>query len=97
MLQNFAIIDDTSVMNFRKKLQHNFPKMRGGGQRPFGTFLKSHPFWKGSASLRVLRNVYTEMFGLFNKNFYMYVKNERALVTFVNPIFCCPSPDIHGT
>ena len=31
MLQIFAIIDDTSVMNFRKKLQHNFPKMRGGG------------------------------------------------------------------
>ena len=31
ILQIFAIIDDTSVMNFRKKLQHNFPKMRGGG------------------------------------------------------------------
>ena len=30
MLQIFAIIDDTSVMNFRKNLQHNFPKMRGG-------------------------------------------------------------------
>ena len=42
-----AIIDDTSVMNFRKNLQHNFPKMRGGGQRPFGTFPKIHPFWKG--------------------------------------------------
>ena len=30
MLQIFAIIDDTLVMNFRKNLQHNFPKMRGG-------------------------------------------------------------------
>ena len=51
-MQIFAIIDDTSVMNFRKKLQHNFPKMSGeGGQRPFGTFLKIHPFWKGNASL----------------------------------------------
>ena len=30
MLQIFAIIDDTVVMNFRKILQHNFPKMRGG-------------------------------------------------------------------
>ena len=30
MLQIFAIIDDTSVMNFRKNLQHNFPKMRRG-------------------------------------------------------------------
>ena len=38
ILQIFAIIDDTSVMNFRKKLQHNFPKI--------------HPFWKGNASLK---------------------------------------------
>ena len=30
MLQIFAILDDTSVMNFGKKLQRNFPKMRGG-------------------------------------------------------------------
>ena len=32
MLQIFAIIDNTSVMNFRKNLQHNFPKMRGGSK-----------------------------------------------------------------
>ena len=31
MLQIFAIIDDTSVMNFRKNLQYNFPKNEGGG------------------------------------------------------------------
>ena len=37
---------------FQKKLQYNFPKMSGGGgQRPFGTFPKIHPFWKGKASL----------------------------------------------
>ena len=30
ILQIFAIIDDTSVMNFGKKLQYDFPKMRGG-------------------------------------------------------------------
>ena len=30
ILQNFAIIDATSVMNFGKKLQYDFPKMRGG-------------------------------------------------------------------
>ena len=46
ILQIFAIIDNTSVMNFGKKLQYNFPKMRGvGGQTPFGTFPKIHPFW----------------------------------------------------
>ena len=51
MLQSFAIIDDTSVMNFgKKKLQHYFPKMRGGGQRPFGIFPKIHPFWLGDTS-----------------------------------------------
>ena len=31
MLQIFTIIDDTSVMNFGKKLQYDFPKMMGGG------------------------------------------------------------------
>ena len=25
---------------FGKKFQYNFPKMRGGGRRPFGTFQK---------------------------------------------------------
>ena len=35
-----------------KKAQHDFPKMRGGGdQRPFGTFPKIHPFWKRRPSL----------------------------------------------
>ena len=38
MLQIFAIIDDTSVMNFRKNLQHNFPKMRGGGSKAVWNF-----------------------------------------------------------
>ena len=31
LLQNFAIIDDTSVMNFGKKLQYDLLKMMGGG------------------------------------------------------------------
>ena len=31
ILQVFAIIDDTSVMNFGKHLQYDFPKMRGRG------------------------------------------------------------------
>ena len=36
-----------------KKLQHNFPKMRGGGQRLFGIFPKIHLFWKPDPSLSV--------------------------------------------
>ena len=41
-------------MNFGKKLQYDFPKMRGGGgQRPFGTFPKIHPFWMCKASHRI--------------------------------------------
>ena len=36
------------------KMQHDFPKMRGGGQRPFGTFPKIPPFWKGEAYLSAL-------------------------------------------
>ena len=42
-------------MNFGKDPQHDFPKMRGGGLRPFGTFPKIHPFWWGQASLRVMK------------------------------------------
>ena len=38
-------------MNFGKNPQHDLPKMRGGGQRPFGTLPKIHPFWKEEASL----------------------------------------------
>ena len=54
MLQIFAIIKGTSVMNFGQNPQHDFPKMREDGQRPFGTFPKIHPFWEGDASLIVL-------------------------------------------
>ena len=45
----------TSVMNFGENPQHDFPKMRGGGQQPFGTFPKIHPFWEGDASLRIYK------------------------------------------
>ena len=38
---------------FGKKLQFDFPKMRGGGdQRPFGIFPKIRPFWYRHPSLR---------------------------------------------
>ena len=30
IMQIFAITDDTSVMNFGKNLQYDFPKTRGG-------------------------------------------------------------------
>ena len=47
MLQIFAIIDDTSVMNFRKKLQHNFPKMRGGGSKAVWNFSENSSVLEG--------------------------------------------------
>ena len=31
---------------------YHFNDVWGGGQKPFGTFPKIHPFWKGKASLR---------------------------------------------
>ena len=36
---------------FGKKLQYDFPKMRGGGQRPFGNSPKIHAFWYCHLSL----------------------------------------------
>ena len=35
-----------------KKIATQLSENEGGGQRPFGTFPKIHPFWMGSASLR---------------------------------------------
>ena len=55
ILQIFAIIKGTLVMNFGKNPQYDFPKMRAGGrggQRQFETFPKIHPFWYGYTSLR---------------------------------------------
>ena len=70
MLQIFAIIDDTSVMNFRKKLQHNFPKMRGvkGRLELFRKFIRFGrgmlPYWvtvfaKVNVYLRISKNIIT--------------------------------------
>ena len=36
-----------------KKAQHDFPKMRGEDQRPFGTFPKNHHFWRWHPSLTI--------------------------------------------
>ena len=44
----------TFVTILSRKAQCNFPKMRGGGQKPFGTFPKIHPFWWFPYSLMVL-------------------------------------------
>ena len=41
-----------ATISIIKKLQHNFPKMRGGGQRPFGIFPKNNPIWYRDHSLR---------------------------------------------
>ena len=38
ILQIFAILDDTSVMNFGKKLQYYFPKRRRGGSKAVWNF-----------------------------------------------------------
>ena len=40
-----------SAISMVKNLQHNFPKMRGGGQRPFRFFPKIHPIWRSHPSL----------------------------------------------
>ena len=44
----------TFVAILSRNLQYDFPKMRGGGQRPFGIFPKIHPFWWGHPSLTVV-------------------------------------------
>ena len=44
----------TFVAILSRNPQYDFPKMKGGGgQRPFGTFPKIHPFWRRRLSLRL--------------------------------------------
>ena len=79
MLQIFAIIDDTLVMNLGKICNTTFRKMRGGGQWPFGTFPKIHPFWKGNASLMVTLKKVKLFLGTKNrKNEQQESLQERA-------------------
>ena len=46
-MQIFAIIDDTSVMNFRKNLQYNFPKNEGGGAMAVWNFYENSSILEG--------------------------------------------------
>ena len=48
MLQIFAIIKGTSVMNFGKNPQHNFLKIRGGGSTAFWNFSENSSVFEGT-------------------------------------------------
>ena len=47
MLQIFAIIKGTSVMNFGTNPQHDFPKMRGGGSKAVWNFSENSSVLEG--------------------------------------------------
>ena len=47
MQLNTSRIPDGDVHDFHHKTYY----LGGGSQRPFGNFLKIHPFWRRSASL----------------------------------------------
>ena len=47
ILQIFAIIDDTLVMNFRKNLQYDFPKNEGGGSKTVWNFSENSSVLEG--------------------------------------------------
>ena len=66
-----------------KRLQHDFPKMRGEGQRPFGTFPKIHPFWKGKASLSQGLEAGVYIFILVKKNQTKYILNIAKIANAV--------------
>ena len=77
--QIFAIIDDTSVMNFGKNCNMIFRKWGGGDQRPFGTFPKIHPFWRCEASLISIHFIVEErLSGVFI--FFLKRRGRRALL-----------------
>ena len=45
MLQILGLSAGLFEDEIERNLQLDFPKMRGGGQPPFGTFPKIQPFW----------------------------------------------------
>ena len=49
ILQIFAIIDDTLVMNFRKNLQYDFPKNEGGGPIAVWNFSENSSILEGKS------------------------------------------------
>ena len=51
MLQIFPPLTVLFEHKIENNLQYDFPELRGGDQRPFGTFPKIHPFWCGRPSL----------------------------------------------
>ena len=77
ILQIFAIIDDTSVMNFGKKLQYDLLKMMGGGggSKAVWNFsenssvLEGVSFPKGSNPLRKVANLWTMLSRFHGKYF----------------------------
>ena len=60
------------------KLQYDFPKLRGGGQWPFGIFPKMHPFWCRQRSLKKAPFVLS-IFSLCT--FYFQVWNLPSLIS----------------
>ena len=70
-----------------KKWQHNFPKMRGGGQRPFGIFPKNHPIWRSHPSLTNMQ----DRRNIAEKHLGGQIPSHRALSSpwyFVSQIIC---------
>ena len=63
-----------------KKAQHDFPKMRGGDQRPFGTFPKIHPFWRRRLSLKQTFFGDTLIRNLGSWVYFAYLTSNRNMV-----------------
>ena len=65
--------------NHDKKLQHDFPKMRGeGGLRPVGKFPKIHTFWRRHPSLTCARTTVKTVAPRVVHNYSLLVNCCRA-------------------
>ena len=76
-----------TISIIKKNLQHNFPKMRGGGQRPFGIFPKNHPIWRSHPFLTCMQ----DRRNIAEKHLGGQIPSHRALSSpwyFVSQIIC---------
>ena len=63
-------------VKFEKRLQHDYSKMRGWGQRSFETFPKNHPFWRRHLSLN--RKTCSGLTKISNRLPTLMIKNFKA-------------------
>ena len=78
----------TFVVILSRNPQYDFPKMSGGGQRPFGNFPKIHQFWRRHPSLKGPSKGFATLIPwtkYFAKHLSLYIQKAEGIKAFIHP------------